>query len=66
MFRKLLILPFVVCSLVNVLADDDIPQLSDDEFESSIKQYETSLIMFYAPWYVLNSYRVATTSSVDN
>lgn len=37
--------------LGSVLADS-VVDLSDSDFESSVAQYDTALIMFYAPWYV--------------
>ncbi|XKL64506.1 hypothetical protein PGB90_004592 [Kerria lacca] len=51
MLFKLLVVHFAICSLINVIAcDSDVPQLTDDDFETIISQYETSLVMFYAPW----------------
>ncbi|KAH8245754.1 hypothetical protein KR038_006835 [Drosophila bunnanda] len=31
-------------------ADEDVLQLGDDDFASVLKQHETTLVMFYAPW----------------
>ncbi|KAH8373668.1 hypothetical protein KR200_005874 [Drosophila serrata] len=31
-------------------ADDDVLQLGDNDFTSILKQHETTLVMFYAPW----------------
>lgn len=51
MYLKSLGLLFVLFSLLDVQADEDgVLQLSDDEFDSSISSFDTSLIMFYAPW----------------
>ncbi len=53
MIFKFLILLFALSFQFNGFVDgneSDVPQLTDDDFDSSINQYETALIMFYAPW----------------
>lgn len=37
--------------LLNSILADSVVDLSDSDFESSVAQYDTSLVMFYAPWY---------------
>lgn len=37
--------------VLNSILADSVVDLSDSDFESSVAQYDTSLIMFYAPWY---------------
>lgn len=36
--------------LLSAVLADSVVDLSDSDFESSVAQYDTSLIMFYAPW----------------
>ncbi|XP_050423081.1 protein disulfide-isomerase A3 [Adelges cooleyi] len=36
--------------LLNSILADSVVDLSDSDFESSVAQYDTSLVMFYAPW----------------
>lgn len=31
-------------------AEHDVLELGDDNFVSTLKQHETTLVMFYAPW----------------
>lgn len=31
-------------------AEEDVLELTDADFSSAISQYETALVMFYAPW----------------
>lgn len=40
--------------ILNSILADSVVDLSDSDFEASVNQYETSLVMFYAPWYALN------------
>lgn len=37
--------------ILNSILADSVVDLSDSDFESSVNQYDTSLVMFYAPWY---------------
>lgn len=39
--------------LSSVLADY-VVDLSDSDFDSSVAEYKAALVMFYAPWYVIN------------
>lgn len=51
MYSRLLILSFLLSSLINVYgSESDVFQLTDDDFESSINEFDTALVMFYAPW----------------
>lgn len=40
--------------IIGSILADSVVELSDSDFESSVAQYDTALIMFYAPWYVLS------------
>lgn len=31
-------------------AEEDVLELTDSDFSSTISQHETALVMFYAPW----------------
>jgi len=31
-------------------AEQDVLELGDDDFATTLKQHETTLVMFYAPW----------------
>lgn len=51
MYSRLFILSFLLSSLINVYgSESDVFQLTDDDFESSISEFDTALVMFYAPW----------------
>lgn len=51
MYSRLFILSFLLSSFVNIYgSESDVFQLTDDDFESSITQFDTALVMFYAPW----------------
>lgn len=52
---KLIQIAAVLCLVIvnwsGVLAkEEDVLELTDNDFESSISQHETLLVMFYAPW----------------
>lgn len=36
--------------LLNSILADSVVDLSDSDFDSSVAEYDTSLVMFYAPW----------------
>lgn len=40
--------------VLNSVLADSVVDLSDSNFESSVAEYDTSLIMFYAPWYAID------------
>jgi len=44
-----LLLGFVALSYGS---EQDVLDLGDDDFASTLKQHETTLVMFYAPWWV--------------
>ncbi|KAK7595556.1 hypothetical protein V9T40_013381 [Parthenolecanium corni] len=51
MILKFFFLSFLLICLAGVFADEsDVLQLTDDDFDSTLSQFETSLVMFYAPW----------------
>lgn len=41
-----------LCSLLclSLAAENDVMELSDDDFSTRIAEHETVLVMFYAPW----------------
>nr|XP_017030633.1 protein disulfide isomerase-like 1-2 [Drosophila kikkawai] len=45
----LFLLTFIASALAGGL-EEDVLQLGDEDFDSTLKQYETTLVMFYAPW----------------
>ena len=49
MFGRVAVLLFVAVALV-AGAEEDVLELTDTNFESTLKQHETTLVMFYAPW----------------
>lgn len=62
MYSKLFIFLFLLGSLINIDgSESDVFQLTDDEFDSSITQFETALVMFYAPWQVFSLLFTPTT-----
>ncbi|XP_037945854.1 protein disulfide-isomerase A3-like [Teleopsis dalmanni] len=38
------------CVAIALAAEQDVLELGDDNFESTLKSQETTLVMFYAPW----------------
>lgn len=42
----------LACSFIATVAgaEHDVLELGDDNFVSTLKQHETTLVMFYAPW----------------
>jgi len=42
----------IFCLLIGLVkcAEQDVLELTDDNFQSTLQQHETTLIMFYAPW----------------
>lgn len=44
-----LLIPLICYSSV-CASEEDSAQLTDDDFDTTISSYETSLVMFYAPW----------------
>lgn len=42
----------LACSFIAIVAgaEHDVLELGDDNFASTLKQHETTLVMFYAPW----------------
>lgn len=35
-------------------AEEDVLDLTDSDFSSVLGQHDTALVMFYAPWWVIN------------
>ena len=35
-------------------AEEDVLDLTDSDFSSVLAQHDTALVMFYAPWWVIN------------
>lgn len=44
----------VFCLIIYICngKEEDVLELTDNDFESRLAEYETALVMFYAPWYV--------------
>lgn len=40
---------FVVCAFAG---EQDVLDLTDNDFSTRVAETETTLVMFYAPWYV--------------
>lgn len=40
------LLVFATC----LAKEEDVIDLTDSDFESSLKEHDTALVMFYAPW----------------
>lgn len=53
LFKLLVFLAFSAFVTYVRSDEDDTMNLGDDDFDSSIATFDTSLVMFYAPWYVL-------------
>lgn len=49
MFSKLVV---VFVTLFAFSAASDVLEIGDDDFNSRLAETETTLVMFYAPWYV--------------
>lgn len=40
----------LLLGLVGAAVADDVLQLNDGDFDSKTASYDTTLVMFYAPW----------------
>lgn len=49
MYRSIFVICLVIVGLANA-AEQDVLELSDGDFSSTLAQHETTLVMFYAPW----------------
>ncbi|XP_073994862.1 disulfide-isomerase A3 [Rhodnius prolixus] len=45
-----MIVYILLASVINFSTASDVIELNDAEFQSRLTQYETTLVMFYAPW----------------
>lgn len=49
MYSKIFILVLAIIAFANG-SEDDVLDLTDDDFNTRIGETETVLVMFYAPW----------------
>lgn len=45
---------FVFVTLFGISLASDVLELGDDDFSTRVAETETTLVMFFAPWYVKN------------
>lgn len=45
---------FVFVTLFAFSLASDVLEIGDDDFNTKVSETETTLVMFYAPWYVSN------------
>lgn len=44
------LLSILLIATTTFATEEDVLELSDSDFDSKLAEYETALVMFYAPW----------------
>lgn len=50
MFSKLAAVVLAACVVATWASEADVAQLTDADFTTRVAEFETNLVMFYAPW----------------